>query len=145
MTWDDLHLKLPGLRGQGVHVLPASREAEVRAVLTELGFLTCTLQGSAIRSEATLFAEAKRGLDLPDWFGGNWDALHDALGELAEAGPPRKAILWTDAEQSLQADTQLVLDAVLALGAAARAAALTDPPGQLVVFLFGSAWGFDPV
>jgi hypothetical protein len=145
MTWDDLHLKLPGLRGQGVHVVPASREGEVRAVLTELGFLTCTLQGRAIRSEATLFAEAKRGLDLPGWFGANWDALHDALGELAASEPSGKAILWTDADRSLEADTQVVLDAVLALEAAARAAALTDPPGQLVVFLFGSAWGFDPV
>jgi hypothetical protein len=125
-----------------VHVLPASREAEVRAVLTELGFQTYMLWGPAVRSESTLFAEVARGLLLPDWFGGNWDALNDALGELAETDPTRKAILWTDADRSLEGDTQVVVDAVLALEAAARGAAAGHAPRQLVVFLFGSSAGF---
>ena len=139
----DLYSKLPGLRGRGVHVLPASREPEVRAVLAELGFLTHTLAGQAIRSESDFFVEAARGLDLPAWFGGNWDALHDALGDLAESEPARQAILWVDADVSLAADNQAVLDAVLALDAAARGAGAADPPRQLVVFLFCSgtdAW-----
>ena len=143
MSWADLTAALPGLRGQRVHVVRTEREAEVRGVLESHGFHVYTLMGSAISNESTFFSEAARGLALPGWFGANWDALYDTLGDVAEALPARKAILWTDADQSIAADAQTVLSAVLAFeSAAVDAAGAEEGPRQLEVFLLGSGAGF---
>ena len=143
MSWADLAASLPGLRGQRVHVLPAARETEVRGVLLSLGFHVFTLMGTAITNESTFFSEAARGLALPGWFGGNWDALYDTLGDVAQALPARKAILWTDADVSVAGDVQTVLSAVLAFESVAVDAAGAEPgPRQLEVFLLGSGAGF---
>lgn len=143
MSWADLTAALPGLRGQRCHVVPTAREAEVRDVLASHGFQIYTILGAAISSEATFFGEAARGLGLPGWFGANWDALYDTLGDVAEAMPERKAILWTDVDRSIAADAQTVLSAVLAFESVAVAAAgASDVPRQLEVFLLGSGAGF---
>ena len=43
-------------------------------------FLDC----NAVTDKATLHAALKAALSLPEWYGGNLDALHDCLGELSE-------------------------------------------------------------
>jgi hypothetical protein len=144
-AWVDLRARVPGLRGHRVHVFPSSREAELRAALAAAGFAAVTLAGSAIRNEATFFAEAARALALPGWFGHGWDALADALRDPDRAGGPREAILWVEAEQSLAADLQLFVGALLAFDAAARDLASEgdgDHPRQLEVFVFGRGTGF---
>ncbi len=143
MSWADLRAALPGLRGQRVHVIAASREAEVRAALTGLGFEIHTLVGSAITNDAAFFQEAARGLGLPPWFGANWDAFLDSIGDFASAVPARKAVLWIDADQTLAHDLQTVLAAVDAFAAAALGAGEDDTePRQLEVFLLGAGGGF---
>ena len=42
------------------------------------------LDGGRMQDRASLHAELKAKLDLPDWYGGNLDALNDCLGERAE-------------------------------------------------------------
>jgi len=37
------------------------------------------VDGRSCRTRAAFLAEAARALDLPDWFGHNWDALADCL------------------------------------------------------------------
>jgi len=41
-----------------------------------------------IGDKAGLFTALARALDFPKWFGGNWDALQDCLGDLSWATAP---------------------------------------------------------
>ena len=41
------------------------------------------LDVAAIDSGAGVIASIARALDFPQWFGGNWDALEDSLGDLS--------------------------------------------------------------
>ena len=43
-----------------------------------------TLDGSRMTDRAAIHAELKRKLKLPDYYGGNLDALNDCLGERRE-------------------------------------------------------------
>jgi RNAse (barnase) inhibitor barstar len=138
--WVDLRPLVPGLRGQRVHVLPAAGEAGLRAALASAGFEALTIAGAAVSNESTLFEEMARALGLGEEFGRNWDALTDALGDLGERASSRVAVLWLDADASLDADLQTFLSAVLALEGAAADLALAGEEGQarqLEVFLLG--------
>jgi len=55
------------------------------------------IDGSKIASEEDLHTAIAEGLDLPNWYGKNLDALWDALTGIV--GRPLK-ITWIDAEQS---------------------------------------------
>lgn len=143
--WIDLARELPGLRGQRVHVTESGHEERIASVLRMTGFDIRILDGHRIRDEQSFFDEAERGLRLPTWFGRNWDALDDCLGDWHDGDERRIAILWRDADRSLARDAQTVLRAVAALDAAAMAppAAGAGPvPLQLEVFLFGDVPGF---
>jgi RNAse (barnase) inhibitor barstar len=142
--WIDLTKRLPGLRGNRIHALPATAEPELRSALDASGFTTCVLEGERVTGEQAFFAEAARALGLPSYFGHNWDALNDALGDLVSGETPRIAIVWRDADASLAKDAQSVIDAVLAFEAAAWEGFDTSEqrPVQLEVFLLGRAAGF---
>jgi hypothetical protein len=142
--WVDLRREWPGLRGDQVHVLDGSLEADLRRALVRRGFSVLSLNGGAVRDERSFFEEASRSLGFPPHFGGNWDAFIDSLGDLGGGGPRRLALLWTDADRSLGADLQTFLtavgvlrDAALDLGSGERSA-----PVQLEFFLLGSAPAF---
>ena len=141
--WTDLRLLRPGLRGERVHVVPSGAEPDLRAMLSSAGFDLVTVVGSAITSESTLLAEVARAFGLSAEFGENWDALADALGDLADRTLPRLAVLWVDADASLAADLQGFLSAVLLLERAASDLAEESAGArQLEVFLLGAGPGF---
>jgi RNAse (barnase) inhibitor barstar len=146
--WVDPRGLVPGLRGQRVHVVAAAEEARLRSILSAAGFDLITLAGTAIANESTLFAEMARAFGLAEDFGGNWDALADALGDLDRRPSPRLAVVWVHADVSIAADLQTFLSAVLALDQAASDLATTEDGGaarQLEVFLLGAGSGFpDP-
>ena len=66
----------------------------LRAAARDAGveWLDLDLAGVAGR-EAFLKRSAER-LRLPDYFGGNWDALHECLIDLAAAGSPGAVVHW---------------------------------------------------
>ena len=145
MSFVDLQLLLPGLRGRRVHVLPAVDEAKVRAALTGAGFDIVTVGGTAITSVSTLFEEMARAFRFPDYFGHNWAALTDCLRDLGDRENLRIAVLWLDADASLDADLQTFLDAVRVLDEVGSELAEGDElskPHQLVVVLLGAGAGF---
>jgi RNAse (barnase) inhibitor barstar len=45
------------------------------------------VDGAACRTKPAMFAEWARALDFPDYFGHNWDALADVIGDLVDDGP----------------------------------------------------------
>ncbi|WP_207922555.1 barstar family protein [Micromonospora sp. KC606] len=53
----------------------------------EQGDGTGVVPGAAARTRAELFTRLAETLDLPGYFGHNWDALADCLLDLVEAGP----------------------------------------------------------
>lgn len=59
--------------------------------------ISIIIDGSKIVSEEDLHTTIAEGLDLPDWYGKNLDALWDALTGMV--GRPLK-ITWINAEQS---------------------------------------------
>jgi len=141
--WADVRLLRPGLRGARVHVVPAADETTLRATLSAAGFHLVTVAGRAITNEATLLDEMARAFAFPEGFGGNWDALADALGDLASRPDPRLALLWVDADATLAADLQAFLSAVLLLDrTAADLAEEHEGSRQLEVFLLGAGAGF---
>jgi RNAse (barnase) inhibitor barstar len=142
--WIDVRSILPGLRGQRVHAVPAADETQLRAALSAAGFELVTLAGGAIANESTLFEEMARAFAFAEDFGGNWDALTDALGDLALRPAPRLAVLWVQADATLAADLQTLLSAVLVLDQTALDLATEDAGArrQLEVFLLGAGTGF---
>ena len=137
MSFVDLHLALPGLRGHRVHVAAAADEPKLRAALTAAG--------SAITNESTLFEEMARAFRFPDYFGHNWSALTDCLRDLRDLESTRIALLWVDADASLDADLQTFLDATRVLDGVGSELAEDDELGkahQLEVFLLGAGSGF---
>jgi RNAse (barnase) inhibitor barstar len=145
VSFVDLQLLLPGLRGRRVHVLPASDEAKLRAALTASGFEIVTVAGTAITGASTLFQEMARAFRFPDYFGHNWAALTDCLRDLRDREHARIALLWVEAGASVDADVQTFLDACAVLDAVASELAEGDELGearQLEVFLLGAGPGF---
>jgi RNAse (barnase) inhibitor barstar len=145
VSFVDLHLALPGLRGHRVHVAAADDEPKLRAALTTAGFEVVTAAGSAITNESTLFEEMARAFRFPDYFGHNWSALTDCLRDLRDRENTRIALLWLDADASLDADLQAFLDATRVLDGVGSELAEDDELGkahQLEVFLLGAGSGF---
>ena len=56
------------------------------------------LDGKRMDGKAALHAELKEKLNLPDYYGGNLDALNDCLGERAE----RELVVIEDAGDFLE-------------------------------------------
>jgi RNAse (barnase) inhibitor barstar len=140
--WVDALELLPGVSGNRVHVVDAAEEARIRRALEESGFVALTLAGESIVDDASFFRETARGLDFPDWFGANWDALEDSLADMPAA---RTAILWRDAHVCASSSLQTLLDATAAFDRAAAAAGPPDEPfRQVEVFLLGTGPGFSP-
>jgi RNAse (barnase) inhibitor barstar len=66
----------------GVRRLPTDAEAIARAAVT-IAFALWRVDLTAVRNKAALLAVLARAIEFPDWFGKNWDALLDCLGDLS--------------------------------------------------------------
>jgi RNAse (barnase) inhibitor barstar len=142
--WVDLAADLPGLRGSGIHALPAVAEAGLDDVLRTRGFDRRTVDLAAAEGEGALFAALQRELPLPDYFGANWDALDECLAELfATPGPPL-AVVLRNTHRLLAGDVQAFLTLVALLDRAIGLAADSDESAlrQCEVFVLGEGPGF---
>ncbi|MEI5103591.1 barstar family protein [Streptomyces sp. PmtG] len=69
---------------------PAAGDGAFAAVLDAVrggGWSTLALGLDGVRDKAAFMERCAVGLALPDWFGGNWDALADCLTDLSWAPP----------------------------------------------------------
>jgi RNAse (barnase) inhibitor barstar len=150
MSWIDFRKELPGLRGLYVHAVNVSGESLTMSLLS-LGFKVYTVEGSSILDQRTFFEGFARALEFPPYFGHNWDAWDECLGDFGDSlSTSRVAIVWKHADVLLNADIQAFLQAVCDLDRLANNLALVPElqpkkgtePKQLEIFLLGEGSGF---
>jgi hypothetical protein len=66
----------------------------VRRELATLGWGMYPLDGHAIHSAGELFDRCAAALAFPSWFGHNWDAFSDCLGDLSWLPGVGYVLLW---------------------------------------------------
>lgn len=74
---------LAQLDDAAVYFVDASERAAVFQAANALDYATIRLDLGDCRDEAGLFARFAAVFRFPDWFGDNWDALADCLGDLS--------------------------------------------------------------
>lgn len=97
-------------QGRGGGFRTAAPAADVLRLAADAGWRTARLDTSGIEDKAALMDRVARDLDLPAWFGRNWDALADALRDLDAT--PGTLLAWTgseDLEESLRETLREVL------------------------------------
>ena len=67
----------------GVFRAPSRRLPELLAAADTAGFAIIRIDLSAVRNKKELFERLATAFALPGWFGRNWDALADCLGDLS--------------------------------------------------------------
>jgi len=99
----------------GVYRAAGDEEIEDAVRGTRLDLTRIALEG--IEDKESLLARLGEALGFPDWFGGNWDALEDCLGDLSWR-PGEGHILLFSAGAALPADDLGILLDVLKSAAA---------------------------
>src|SRR5262245_35134347 len=67
---------------------------ELRRELAERQVVAFELDGAAVGGKAALMDALAATLRFPDYFGRNWDAVADCLGDLPEATPGEGYVLF---------------------------------------------------
>jgi hypothetical protein len=93
---------------------------ELEAAADDLGWRCVVLDGSEVEDRAAFLESCDEAFALPEWFGMNWDALEECLGDLELEGAEGIVVVWaawgTFAEAA-PADFAVALDV---LGSAVR-------------------------
>ncbi|MBI4756401.1 MAG: barstar family protein [Betaproteobacteria bacterium] len=74
-------LREPGRAG--VYHLPSTGADDMLAAAEAMGLAVLRVDLTGVRTKAALMDAMGRDLDLPAWFGRNWDALEDCLTDLS--------------------------------------------------------------
>lgn len=83
MTSLDFATVLKDARRSGIYNLPASGAAPIVNAAIEAGFVVFHVSLAGVHDKDGLLAALARTLRFPEWFGGNWDSLHDCLTDLS--------------------------------------------------------------
>ena len=76
------------------------------AVCRSAGWQVTELDLSGVLDKGAFMARCVRDLDLPEWFGRNWDALADSLSDRSTGAP--EVVLWTGLRHLLEHDHDTV-------------------------------------
>lgn len=74
-------------------VYRAASDVAVREVTRGADLDVVTIEGEG---KGQILASIARALDFPQWFGGNWDALEDSLGDLSWREGAGHVLLFKD-------------------------------------------------
>lgn len=89
---EDLCYLLKDVKGAGVFRLNCSLDA-LNDSVQRAGFAFFEADLATAHGKGEVLAEMARAIKAPDWFGHNWDALADALGDLSWHGAPGFVLL----------------------------------------------------
>jgi len=101
-------------------VYRASRTDEILDATRGSALRVARIGLSGAAGKEALMERFARALEFPRWFGGNWDALEDCLGDLSWTGAAGHLLLIEDAKD-LPGDERGILVDVLAAAAASWA------------------------
>ena len=68
---------------------------ELENAAEELGWRCVVLDGAEVEDKDAFLELCAESFALPEWFGMNWDALEECLGDLDLGGVQGVAVLWT--------------------------------------------------
>ncbi|MEQ1813786.1 MAG: barstar family protein [Candidatus Nitrotoga sp.] len=77
-----LSTRLKNINEAGVCQLNCTVD-ELRASAAQVQFPLFEMDMAQLQSKGEFLAELARAIHAPDWFGGNWDAMADALNDLS--------------------------------------------------------------
>ena len=84
MTTDDPFARRLQQRAEaGIHRLPAAAARALEAAARPLGYAVFHVDLEGCADKAALLARMAAALEFPEWFGHNWDALGDCLGDMS--------------------------------------------------------------
>ena len=90
-------IRHPGyLDHASVHLLPEVPESMVIAAANRRAVAVCRASLAAVQDKATLLSEVKRALRCPAYVGNNWDAVDEALRDLAWLPSRARLLLVSD-------------------------------------------------
>jgi hypothetical protein len=89
---NDLCKRLRNVSEAGVYRLNCAQE-ELRESARDCGFALFDSNLADARGKGEVLAELARAIKAPEWFGHNWDALADALGDLSWHPAPGYVLL----------------------------------------------------
>lgn len=96
---DDLHKRLRDVHEAGVYRLNCTLD-DLRAAAQDAGFALIEVDLAAAHNKGALLAALAERIGAPEWFGNNWDALADALGDLSWNPAPGYVMLLRDVNLS---------------------------------------------
>lgn len=79
--------------GEGIDIL--------RAAVTQVGFALFEADLAAVQGKGEFLAAIAQAIHAPEWFGNNWDALADALGDLSWQPAPGYVLLLRNGGETL--------------------------------------------
>lgn len=106
----NLHKRLRDVHEAGVYRLNCTVD-DLRSAAHEAGFALFEIDLSDAHSKGALLAALAETIAAPEWFGNNWDALTDALGDMSWHPAPGYVLLLRDV--SLAAADEDTLNNVL--------------------------------
>lgn len=149
-SWVDIKKVFPGIKGLFVHTVNIDTNRLI-SILGEYDFKVVRLNGQEIVNEDTFLDTAALSFMFPDYFGHNWDAWNDSLGDFGSSLPSnRVAIIWESADHTISNDLQVFIQAVIDLVNLASQIALrtinqeenNKVLQQIEIFLLGQQNGF---
>jgi hypothetical protein len=106
-TPSSLSKHLQSIRAPWTSLLVLKAKDSVESLVSPpRGFVLKSIKGAKCKTPASLFTEFARVLELPEYFGHNWDALEECLADLEWMPAKGYVLLLTDAEQILPEDEE---------------------------------------
>ena len=106
MSLVDLFELLADPERGGAYFVDVRDRTDAGEAATQLGFATFVVELRGCISSQDALERLARALELPDWFGGNWDALSDCLRDLSWAPAAGYVLLLDHAGDWREADPE---------------------------------------
>ncbi len=103
------------------------------------GLTVTRLTGDSVATKAEFLARVARDLDFPDYFGHNWDAFADCLGDFAAGSESGRLLILEHFDELARAAPRDWRTALTILKRAAEEWQLTSPPLTVVLIMPGDA------
>ena len=97
---DDLARRLKNVNEAGTYRLNCSVDG-LRAAAAQASYALFEAELAAVQSKGEFLAATAQAIHAPGWFGTNWDALADALGDLSWQPAPGYVLLLHNSGETL--------------------------------------------